>query len=227
MNILLVSAHDDPKSYVAALHNTALSVLERTTHKVTVTDLYAQQFNPIASIVDFKTSSGTHANYMFEQQRSINTGSGFSPDIDAEMQKVKAADIVILHFPLWWGGPPAILKGWLERILAMGFAWDSEHRYSKGLLHGKKVLLTVSVGDPASFYSPDGMHGATVNQHLYGITQGTLAFCGFDVFMPYVIHNVTAASDDDLEEEILRYRKVLDGINTYNHYIYKNNKLAK
>ena len=88
MNILVISAHDDTKSYVAALHNSALGVLERAQHKVSVTDLYAQQFNPVASIVDFKTSSGTHANYMFEQQRSVNTGSGFSPDLQAEIDKM-------------------------------------------------------------------------------------------------------------------------------------------
>jgi len=224
MNILLISAHDDPKSYVAALHNTALSVLERTTNKVVVTDLYAQQFNPVASIIDFKTSSGSHANYMFEQQRSINTGEGFSPDIESEMKKVKDADIIIIHFPLWWGGPPAILKGWFERILAMGFAWDSDNRYAEGLLKGKKILLTVTAGDPESYYSAEGMHGASVSQHLYGVTQGTLAFCGFDVFVPHVIHNVTAASDDDLEDEIAKYRKILDHIDSYNKFIYKNAK---
>src|SRR6187402_533701 len=103
MNVLLISAHDDTKSFVAALQNTALSVLERGENKVVVTDLYAQLFNPVASMLDFKTSSGTHANYMFEQQRSVNIGDGFSPDLGAEMQKVKDAELIIIHFPLWWG----------------------------------------------------------------------------------------------------------------------------
>jgi NAD(P)H dehydrogenase (quinone) len=67
MNVLVISAHDDTKSFVAAIHNTALGVFDRSIHHVVVSDLYAQQFNPVASSIDFKTSSGTHANYMFEQ----------------------------------------------------------------------------------------------------------------------------------------------------------------
>lgn len=222
MNALIISAHDDTKSFVAALHNTALGVFERTQDRVMVSDLYAQQFNPVASKIDFKTSSGTHANYMFEQQRAVNTGSGFSPDLQAEMDKVKKADIIIIHFPLWWGGPPAILKGWFERVLAMGFAWNSNSRYSKGLLKGKKVLLTVSVGDPESYYSAEGMHRATVEQHLYSLTHNTLAFCGFDVFKPYVVSNVTAADQDELENKIEAYRELLQMIHTYDSYIYKH-----
>lgn len=222
MKILIISAHDDTKSFVAALHNTALGVLERSEHKVAVSDLYAQQFNPIASIVDFKTSSGTHANYMFEQQRAVNTGSGFSPDLQAEMDKVLGADLIIIHFPLWWGGTPAILKGWFERVLAMGFAWDSKNRYANGLLKGKKILLTVSVGDPKSYYSAEGMHKATVEQHLYGLTHGTLAFCGFDVLKPFVIDNVTASSQEELEAKIESYRLLLESIESYEDYIYKH-----
>jgi NAD(P)H dehydrogenase (quinone) len=222
MNILLMSAHDDTKSFVAALQNSALSVLERTENKIIVTDLYSQSFNPVASMLDFKTSSGTHANYMFEQQRAVNIGNGFSPDIEAEMQKVKDADMIVIHFPLWWGSVPAILKGWFDRVLAMGFAWDSDNRYEKGLMKGKKVFLVVSAGDPESYYSTEGMHKATVSQHIYGITHGTLAFCGFDVLKPYIIHNVTAASREELESRIDEYRIILDSLSTYNNYLYKH-----
>ncbi len=221
MNILIVSAHDDTKSFVASLHNTALGVLERTQHKVIVSDLYAQQFNPVASSIDFMTNSVTHANYMFEQLRTVNTGSEFSPDIQAEMDKIRSADLIIIHFPLWWGGPPAILKGWLERVLAMGFAWNSDGRYSSGLLKGKKILLTVSVGDPKTYYSPDGMHKATVEQHLYPITHSTLAYCGFDVLKPFIVDNVTAAAQVELENQVDTYRKMLENIEGYSSFIYK------
>ncbi len=221
MNILIVSAHDEPKSFVAALHNTALSILERAGHKVEITDLYAQGFNPVASKVDFKISSGTQANYMFEQQRTVNTGSGFSPDIQAEMDKVARADLLIFHFPLWWGSPPAILSGWFERIFAMGFAWSSEAKYQNGLMKGKKVLLTCTVGDPGSFYTSQGIHKATVEQHLYSLTHNTLALCGFDVYSPAIISNVTAADNDELTNDISSYRDLLNGIESLDSYLYK------
>lgn len=222
MNVLVISAHDDTKSYVASLHNTALGVFERTEDKVMVSDLYAQQFNPVASLLDFKIKSSSHVNYMFEQQRASNTRNGFSPDLQSEMDKVKKADLIIVHFPLWWGSVPAVLKGWFERVFAMGFAWNSDNRYSKGLLKGKKVLLCVSVGDPQSFYSSDGMHKATVEQHLYGLTHSTLAYCGLDVYKPFIIHNVTAGSDEELEEKVEEYRLMLQGIGSYNEYLYRH-----
>ncbi len=224
MNILLVSAHDDPKSFVAAMNNTALSVLERADHKVAVSDLYAQQFNPVANVWDFTTNSGVHANYMFEQQRAVNTGSGFSPDITAEMEKVKEADLMIFHFPLWWGGPPAILKGWFERIFALGFAWGAENKFEKGLLRGKKALLVVSVGDPASYYSSKGIHKATVEQHLYPLIHNTLAFCGLDVLKPTVVYNLTASNQGELDLALTNYRGRLDKIEQANEYVFKQSK---
>jgi NAD(P)H dehydrogenase (quinone) len=221
MTILVISAHDDPRSYVAALHNTALGVFERGAHKVLVSDLYAQGFNPIASKIDFQTKSNTHANYMFEQQRTVNTGSHFSPDITAEMEKVAQADLLVIHFPLWWGGPPAILKGWIERVLAMGFAWSPEGRYANGLLKGKKVLITTTAGDPKSFYSPEGMHRATVEQHLYSLLHNTFALCGLAVLKPFIVHNTTAASTEELDEHIKQYQHFLQAIESYSTYLYR------
>ena len=58
----------------------------------------------------------------------------FSPDIVGEIEKLKAAEGVILVTPLWWSSVPAILKGWLDRVLAMGVAWDSGRIYQNGLL---------------------------------------------------------------------------------------------
>lgn len=204
------------------MHNTALGVLERANHSVAVTDLYAQSFNPVASQADFETRSIDHVNYMFEQQRTVNTGEAFSPDIKAEMDKVAAADLLIFHFPFWWGGVPAVLKGWFERVFAMGFAWGAENRYGKGLLRGKKVMIGVTVGDPQSYYSVDGMHRASVEQHLYSLLHNTLAFCGLDVLKPYVITNTTAASREELEAAIIGYRDLLQSIESYKTYIYRH-----
>jgi NAD(P)H dehydrogenase (quinone) len=222
MTILLISAHDDPRSFVGAIHNTALATLERAGHKVLVTDLYAQGFNAVASSIDFKTKSGVHANYMFEQQRSINTKNGFSPDIQGEMDKVSQADLIIFHFPLWWASVPAILKGWFDRVFAMGFAWSAEGRYNTGLLRGKRALLVASTGDPISYYQSDGMHRATVEQHLYVITHHTLAFCGFDVLQSVIISNTTAASETETAEDLKSYATLLESIDQQADYIYKH-----
>ena len=222
MNILIVSAFISPQSLTAALHNAALGTLERAGHTVSVTSLYSQQFNPVASTLDFTVSSGVSANYMFEQQRTANTQSEFSPDIQTEMKKVSDADIILFHFPLWWGSPPAIMKGWFERIFAMGFAWDADHRYEQGLLKGKRALICVNAGDPDAYYSADGMHRASIVQHLYPLLHGTLAFCGMDVLQPIIVSNVTAADSAQTDMQIKDYQTILGSIEQFNKYLYKH-----
>ena len=95
----------------------------------------------------------------------------------------------------------------------MGFAWNADARFDKGLLRGKRALIVTTVGDPESFYSVDGMHRASVEQHLYSLTHNTLAFCGLDVLESFIVHNTTAASKEDLETSVERYRTMLQSIN--------------
>jgi NAD(P)H dehydrogenase (quinone) len=222
MNILIVSAHDDEESFVASMHNSALGTLERAGHKISNTILYSQEFNPVTSPLDFSVVSGVHAEYIYEQQRAVNTGTGFSPDIKAEMDKLSGADLIIFHFPLWWGGPPAILKGWLDKVLAMGFAWNTNNKYKEGLMKGKRVLASVAVGDPESYYTSEGQHRATVPQHLFPVLHRTLAYCGFDVHKPFIVHNVTASSDSELDSKLLDYRNFLSQIEQNTDFIYKH-----
>lgn len=207
MKYLVVSAHDDPKSLTAALFNTTLGVLQRNENtEVLITDLFASQFNPTATATDFSTRATGHINYMLEQQRASNTPGGFSPDIEKEIEKLRSADVVILHFPLWWGATPAVLKGWIDRVFAMGVAWDSRARYKDGLLKGKSILCVITTGDPESFYTPTGQHHATVEQHLYSLLHSTFALCGLGVYHPYVIYDTTASSQENIEAAIETYR---------------------
>lgn len=221
LNVFLVSAHEDPRSVSGAMQNATLSVLARSGHNIRQTNLYAQEFNPIASKLDFNTSSGVHASYILEQQRAINTGSGFSPDIQAEMDKLKQSDLLILNFHLYWSAPPAVISGWLQKVLAMGFAWGANQRYQNGLMRGKKALVTCTVDDPISYYSPEGMHGATVHQHLYGLLHSTLAFCGFDVLEPVIILNTIASTQQEKDTDIAEYSRLLQSIEQWDDYIYK------
>lgn len=207
MKYLVVTAHDDPKSLVAALCNTTLGVLQRDSNsEVVLSDLFATEFHPTATGTDFTTRANSHINYMLEQQRAANTPGGFSPDIEKEIEKLRSADTIILHFPLWWGSVPAVLKGWIDRVFAMGVAWDSRARYQDGLLKGKSILCVITTGDPQSFYTPAGQHHATVEQHLYSLLHSTFAMCGLAVYHPYIIYDTTAGSQQTIEEAIELYR---------------------
>ena len=206
MTILSVYAHHEPSSLTSALKNTAISTLMHQGHNVLETDLYGSGFSPKAEKYDFTTTSGNHFNYMLEQKHAQQEGMGFAPDIVGELEKLAQADIVIFHTPLWWFSVPAVLKGWFDRVLAMGVAWDGGKIYENGLLRGKRAMLCVVVGGPEDYYRTDGKHKATIEQILHPIHHGTLAFCGFDVLEPFIVLNALGKSQDALGQHINDYR---------------------
>ncbi len=111
-----------------------------------------------------------------------------SEDIAAEQAKLHRADAVIFQFPLWWFSMPAIMKGWVDRVYACGFAYGvGEHsdshwgdRYGEGRLAGKRAMLLVTTGGWASHYSPRGINGP-INDILFPIQHGILFYPGFTV----------------------------------------------
>src|SRR3990167_3338077 len=181
MNVLVVYAHHEPSSFTSALKNVCLEVLGHAGHEVVVSDLYAQGFNPLAQKWDFVTTTGGHFNYMLEQKHAAKLEMSFSPDILGEIEKVKAANLILFIAPIWWFGVPAIMKGWFDRVLAMGVAWDGGQIYENGLLRSKQAMFIGPAGGPAAYYKSDGRHRATIQQVLHPINHGTLAFCGMDV----------------------------------------------
>jgi len=111
MKILLVLAHPLADSFTAAIAATARDALLEAGHDVDWLDLYAEDFDP-------RLTAAERRSY-------------FSPPYDgaamAEMlARLLAADGLLLVFPTWWFGFPAILKGWLDRVLAPGIAFDHD-----------------------------------------------------------------------------------------------------
>lgn len=224
MNILFVYAHDDPKSFVAAMHNRALSYFEKNGHHTSVSDLYASGFQAVAAKWDFNVSGGAHQNYMLEQKRvsENDNENGFAEDIKQEIAKVRNADLIIFAFPLWWSAPPAIMKGWFDKVFALGVAWDSNHRYGTGLLRGKQALVVAGAGDPEELYSESGIHGATIVQHLYPLLHSTIAHAGFDVHKPFVATGLTMANDEDRQNHLSKLDDYLIKVVESPEFIYKH-----
>lgn len=202
MNVLVVYAHHEPSSFTSAMKNLTVQVLGRQNHSVVLSDLYGQGFNALAQKWDFVTTSGGHFNYMLEQKHAANLDLAFSPDILSEIQKLKNADLVIFVTPLWWLGVPAILKGWFDRVLAMGVAYDGGKIYANGMLRGKQAMLVVAAGHPTDFFRDEGQHKTTPQQILHPINHGTLAFCGFDVHEPFVALNVMGQGATELTKTL-------------------------
>ena len=206
MNIFSLYTHHEPSSFTATLKNTALSILTSQGHQVVETDLYASGFEAKADKIDFNVSSGAHFNYMLEQKNATSHDMAFSPDIIQEMDKLQKADLILIHTPIWWLSVPAVLKGWFDRVLAMGVAWDGGKIYETGLLRGKTAMLCVVAGGPKEFYRSDGKHKATIDQVLHPIQHGTLAFCGMDILEPFVVFNALGLNSDERLQIIKEYQ---------------------
>jgi NAD(P)H dehydrogenase (quinone) len=210
MNVLVVYAHHEPKSLVASLKNVAISTLHAGGHEVVEADLYANGFTPVANKYDFSTLSAKHFNYMLEQRYATNNDWGFAPDIVGEIQRLQAADLVLFYFPIWWFSEPAILKGWFDRVLAMGIAWDGGKIYENGILRGKKAMVVAVAGGPEEYYQPLGKHKATLKQILHPLHHGTLAFCGMDVLEPFLVYSSMNKTKDEYTSLLERHRQAIE-----------------
>ncbi len=226
MNVLMVYAHQETTSFGSAMHNRALSFFEKRGDNVTVSDLYGSGFHAVAAKWDFVTSGGPHENYMMEQKRiaSKDDGAGFAEDIKTEIARMRAADLIVFEFPIWWSAPPAIMKGWFDKVFALGVAWDGNHRYDSGLLRGKKALVIACAGDDEKLYSSEGVHKATLTQYLYPLLHGTLAQSGFDVIKPFIAHNLTASGEDERQEILGKLNAYLESFSANPTYLYTHSQ---
>lgn len=204
------------------MKNLATQVLAAQGHVVVMSDLYGQGFSAVAQKWDFVTTRGGHFNYMFEQKHAANLDLAFSPDILGEIEKIRAAEIILIVTPIWWFSVPGILKGWFDRALPMGVAWDGGKIYENGLLRGKQAMLIAAAGGPPQYYQQNGRHRATVEQILHPINHGTLAFCGLNVHEPFVALGVLgldqAGRERTLKELQFRLEHLVDSPQWMNYY---------
>jgi len=142
MNILIVHAHPEEKSFCSLLKGTAVEFFIKLNEEVIVSGLYKMNFNPVGSKNDFiETSDKEFFKYQLEQVNAFNKNL-FVQEIKTEMDKFFKADVVIFNFSLWWFSVTAILKGWVDRVFAMGFAYGAgKGVYDSGAFKNKKSLL--------------------------------------------------------------------------------------
>ncbi len=188
MHALIVFAHPEPKSFNGALKDAAIAALEGAGHTVALSDLYAMEFKAVADGGDFpQRTDAARLDYAGEQT-AAHEGNSVAPDIAAEQAKLSAADLVIFQFPLWWYSVPAMLKGWLERVLSAGFAYGAGRLFDQAGLSGTRALLSFTTNGQESSYTEDGWHGP-ISDTLTPLHQG-LRFVGFEPLKPFIAWNV-------------------------------------
>ncbi|MEG0233388.1 MAG: NAD(P)H-dependent oxidoreductase [Hafnia sp.] len=203
MKVLLVYAHPEPKSLNGSLKNFTIQHLQNAGHEVQVSDLYAMNWKAALDANDSKNRlDETYFDASLDSQHAFKNGIQ-SDDIALEQSKLLWADTVIFQFPLWWFSMPAIMKGWVERVYAYGFAYGvGEHndshwgdRYGEGTLAGKRAMLMVTAGGWQPHYSARGINGP-IDDILFPIHHGILHYPGFDVLPPFVIYHTSKVNPD-------------------------------
>jgi len=195
MNVLIVYAHPEPQSLNGSLKDFAVTRLEAAGHVVQVSDLYAMNWKAVLDADDsLAPRHGERFDASSASMHAFENGLQ-SEDIVREHYKLRWADTVILQFPLWWYSMPAILKGWVERVYAYGFAYGvGEHsdarwgdRFGEGSLAGKRAMVIVTTGGWESHYTARGINGP-LDDLLFPIHHGILYYPGFEVLPPFVVY---------------------------------------
>jgi NAD(P)H dehydrogenase (quinone) len=201
MNVFIVNAHAEPRSFNGALFRTAQDTLRAAGHLLTVLDLYAMKFDPVSDRRNFTTIKNPEFfKQQIDEMHATEVG-GFAPDVEAELRKMEMCDLMISQFPLWWFGLPGILKGWADRVFAMGRTYGGERFYENGVFKGKRALLSLTTGGPEGVYQKGGWNG-DIHAILRPVQRGILRFTGWNVLAPSIVYAPVRVTDEERQASL-------------------------
>ncbi|HDP90327.1 MAG TPA: flavodoxin family protein [Thioalkalivibrio sp.] len=175
MNILIVYAHPNPDSFNHAILERVQAALIDKGYQVRVRDLYAMGFDPVLSGNDLV---------------DINVGK-LADDVAVEQDMLRWATGLLFIYPVWWFDRPAILKGWFDRVLTRGFAFDYSEDGAVGLLTQQKAAVIMSTG--GTDFELEGQDIEALLAHP--VTEGTFKFCGIQATAHKVLMGVPVAGN--------------------------------
>jgi NAD(P)H dehydrogenase (quinone) len=176
MRILIVYAHPNPASFCHAILRTIESELSAMGHDIRVKDLYAEGFNPVLSAAELG---------------ALNDGR-VPEAIAREQESLRWAEGLVLVYPLWWFDRPAILKGWFDKVLTNGFAFEYTAEGARGLLPQHKALIVVTVGGSRQDYRDMDAEELIIRP----VSDGTLGFCGISDVDHRLLYGVPSVGDE-------------------------------
>ena len=162
MKHLVVVAHPVKDSFTMGLTRAYAAELEHLGHSQRTCDLYRMGFDPIL---------GAH------ELLSVGPDHPVSADVAQAQNDIRAADALTVIYPLWWLSMPAMMKGFIDRVFARGFAYESQNGVVHGLLSGRKAVLITISGAPLPLLVKSG------NWNAVQVLQDTHIFrsAGFDL----------------------------------------------
>ena len=231
MQFLFVLAHPEPASFTSGLARHGMRALEEAGHSAELSDLYAMGFDPVSDRRNFSSTANPDRYDQQLEERLASDTFGYSDELQREMDKLAACDVLIFQFPIWWLGMPAIMKGWIDRIFAIGRTYGGGRWFDRGMMRGKRAMLAVTIGGTEQAYSPDGIYGP-VEGVLRPINHGILAFCGFEVVEPFIAYAPARKSEEERQALFTAYAERLVAIDAaptlamlrsedYEHFVLK------
>lgn len=214
--VLWVSAHPEPASLNGHLMRAGTAHLAGAGIEVLQSDLYAMRWNPVLDRRDGLAAPADRFRPGPDVRRAFESGT-LPDDLATEQRKLHEADAVVLQFPMWWYGMPAIMKGWFDRVFHSGFAFGTDPatgrrlRFEQGPFVGKRALVVTTLGDRPRAIGHRGISGE-LHELLFGLLHGTLAYTGMSVLPPHAVPSADFVDDAGYREVRRDLVDRLDGL---------------
>lgn len=140
MKHAVVFAHPKPDSFTATMARAYADAAAKAGHVVAVRDLYVEDFDPRLGAEEIPGPGKPQPR----------------PDVVAERKRIADADVFAFFYPLWFNAPPAMLKGYVDRVFGMGFGYAPGAGGTEPLLEGKKLISFSSSGAPTDWVRDTG-----------------------------------------------------------------------
>jgi NAD(P)H dehydrogenase (quinone) len=184
----VVLAHPEPQSYNGHLARVAADTLAAQGFSVTCSDLYAMGFDPCERAEHFESRHDPSRFDAQAEQHHASSHGRIPAMVRDEIARLDGADLLVLQYPMWWHLPPAMLKGWMDRVFIYGEVYASRKRFENGRFTGKRAMLSLTVATNPDTYAFNGRSG-DIDLLLWPV-QFSLAYVGYTVLSPFVAYGV-------------------------------------
>jgi putative NADPH-quinone reductase len=150
VKVYVVYCHPDPESFTAAIRDRAVDALRRAEHELRISDLYADEFDPTLSL---------------QERLSHHEPPKNKPGIASYCENLQWCEALVFIYPTWWSGQPAMLKGWLDRVLVRDVAWDlpdGANRITPLLGNIRRLVMVTSHGSKRWVNGVEGEAGRRI-----------------------------------------------------------------
>jgi NAD(P)H dehydrogenase (quinone) len=189
---LLVYCHPEDGSFTSAVKDAAVSALLNAGHELRFTDLYAEGFDPVFTADD-------HAKHLADPSTK--------PSIQRYADDLRWCESLVLVYPTWWAGQPAMLKGWIDRVWVNGIAWElprGSNRITPLLRQLRRITVVTTHGSSKWINALEGEGGKRT------VTRSLRVLCSRRCRTRWVaLYNIDRAADDDRRRFLVRVTRVL------------------